>query len=249
MDGMDVMMQDISEYESRSRRLVGDAGMERLAALRVLVVGLGGVGGYAAEILARSGVGHLTIMDADCVAPSNINRQLIATIPTIGTPKADLFAERFLNINPNISIDARREFLEPGMVEPLLDEGYDYVIDAIDTVAPKVALLAECLRRGVKILSSMGAGGRLDPTKVGYFDLWETCEDGLARAVRQRLKKLGLRRSLPVVASTEAPRSASLIDVDEPNKRTSYGTLAAIPAIFGILLAQKVINAALTCNS
>jgi len=120
--------------------------------------------------------------------------------------------------------------------------GYDFIVDAIDTVAPKTALLAECLLRKTPVVSSMGAGGRLDPSRCGYFDLWETREDGLARAVRQRLKKLGLRRHLPVVASTEAPRQASLIEAPGQNKRTSYGTVAAVPAVFGILLGSYVVN-------
>ncbi len=124
----------------------------------------------------------------------------------------------------------------------MLSEGFDYVIDAIDTVAPKVDLLAHCLREKIPVISSMGAGGRVDPTKAGYFDLWETREDGLARAVRQRLKKIGLRRRLDVVASSEAPRSGAVIELDERNKRSSYGTIATIPSVFGILLAAKVIN-------
>lgn len=236
------MDSPLSERDSRSRLLLGDEAMERLGRARVLVAGVGGVGGYAAEMLARTGIGHLALIDADCVAPSNLNRQLIALVSTIGRPKVELFRERFLDINPDIEVDARREFIEPGNVPAILDEGYDYVIDAIDTVAPKVALIAECLRRGVRIISSMGAGGRTDPTRVEYADLWSTREDGLARAVRQRLKKAGLRRPLRVVASTEAPRSASIIHLDEPNKRSSFGTIAPIPAIFGIFLASKVLK-------
>ncbi len=229
-------------WDERTRTLIGDDGAARLGAQRVLVVGVGGVGGYAAEMLARAGVGHLTLIDADDVAPSNINRQLIALHSTIGVPKTTLFSRRFKDINPDIEVDARSEYLTPEMVDGLLDEEYDFVIDAIDTVAPKVALISGCLRRGVRIISSMGAGGRLDPSKVVYADLWSTTEDGLARAVRQRLKRLGLRRRLPVVASLEAPHRHAVIDLDLRNKRTSYGTLATIPAIFGIMLAASVIN-------
>ncbi len=228
--------------DSRTRRLLGDAAIERLERARVLVVGAGGVGGYAIEMLARTGVGHLTVIDADTVAPSNLNRQIIALRSTVGQPKVELFRQRIADINPKVSVDAREEFLTPEMVGPLLDEGYDVVIDAIDTVAPKVALLAECLRRRQKVLSSMGAGGRIDPTKIGYMDLWETREDGLARAVRQRLKKMGLRRPLTVVASTEAPASASLLELDLQNKRSSFGTVATIPSLFGIFLASKAIS-------
>lgn len=133
------------------------------------------------------------------------------------------------------------DFITPGNVTDLLAAGYDYVIDAIDTVAPKVALIVECKRAGIRIISSMGAGGRIDPSRVRYSDIWDTREDGLARAVRQRLKKIGLRFGLKVVTSDEAPRSASVILLDERNKRSSYGTLATIPAIFGLYLANKVI--------
>lgn len=227
--------------DSRTLLLLGSEAMARLRRARVLVVGAGGVGGYAAEMLARTGVGHLTLIDADTVAPSNLNRQLIAFTSTIGEAKTELFAERFRDINPEIRVEGRREFLTPEGVAPLLDEGYDYVLDAIDTVAPKVALIAECIRRRQRIISSMGAGGRLDPTRVGYFDLWETREDGLARAVRQRLKKIGLRRPLRVVASTEAPRASSVTMLDERNKRSSYGTTATVPALFGIYMANRAI--------
>lgn len=235
----------LSDWDSRTRRLIGDEAAERLASMRVLVVGVGGVGGYAAEILARSGVGHLTLLDADTVAPSNLNRQIIATIPNIGKEKTELFAERFRNINPDIEVDCKSIFLTEKNVDEILDEkDYDYVVDAIDTVAPKVALIATCMKRRIKIISSMGAGGRIDPSRVEYADLWATREDGLARAVRQRLNRLGLRRPLQVVYSTEPPRSYSVIRLNEKNKRSSYGTLAAIPAIFGIFIAQKIIISA-----
>ncbi len=229
-------------WNSRTVTLLGEDACRILAGARVCVVGTGGVGGYAAEMLARSGVGHLTLIDADDVAPSNINRQIIATHSTVGKSKTALFAERFKDINPDIEVDARAQYLTPEGVTKLLDEGYDYVIDAIDTVAPKVALIAECLRRKVPVISSMGAGGRIDPSKVEVTDLWSTTEDGLARAVRQRLKKTGLRRPLKVVSSREAPRRHSLIPLEEQNKRSSFGTIATIPSLFGIFLAAHVIN-------
>lgn len=230
-------------WDDRTRTLIGDDASRRLRDSRILVVGLGGVGGYAAEMLIRSGVGNLTIMDADDVAPSNINRQLIASTSTIGQPKAILFADRFHDINPDAAINAIRDFLSPDSVDPLLDQGFDYVIDAIDTIAPKTTLIAQCLRRRIPIISSMGAGGRLDPSKVSYLDLWETRDDGLARAIRQRLKKLGMRRPLPVVASSEIPRASSIIPLEAtPNKRSSLGTIAPVPATFGIFLAAAVIR-------
>lgn len=235
-------MNDMEQWDDRTRTLIGGDACRRLAEARVLVVGVGGVGGYAAEMLARSGVGHLTLIDADDVAPTNLNRQLIALRSTLGQPKTDLFARRFKDINPGVDVEPLQIFLNPENVDEILDRGFDYVVDAIDTVAPKTSLIADCLRRGIRIISSMGAGGRLDPTKVGYADLWSTTEDGLARAVRQRLKKMGLRRPLKVVASSEAPRRRSVIDLDLPNKRSSYGTLPTIPSLFGIYLASHVIQ-------
>lgn len=229
-------------WNDRTRRLIGTEGVDLLAKARVLVVGVGGVGGYAAEMLARSGVGHLTLVDSDCVDISNLNRQLIATRDSVGESKVELFARRFRDINPAIEVTPRMEYLTVDGIDALLSPGYDYVIDAIDTVAPKVALLAYCLTHKIPVITSMGAGGRFDPTQVGYFDLWETREDGLARAVRQRLKRQGLHRRLLTVASTERPVHSSVIELNQENKRSSYGTLATIPAIFGIMLASRVIR-------
>lgn len=229
-------------WNDRTIRLLGEEAYGRLAEASVLVVGLGGVGGYAAEMLARSGVGNLTLIDSDQVAPSNINRQLVATIETVGQSKAILFADRFHSINPLARIDALKFYLSPDNVESVLDHGFDFVLDCIDTVAPKVALIDCCLRRRVPIISSMGAGGRTDPSKVEYRDLWQTREDGLARAVRQRLKKIGQRRNLPTVCSTEPPHRNAVIELTDKNKRSSYGTLATIPALFGIYMASYCIN-------
>lgn len=228
--------------DSRTLALIGEEALGQLRRARVLVVGVGGVGGYAVEMLARTGVGHLTLIDADCAAPSNLNRQLIALESTIGQPKTGLFASRIHDINPDIEVDARTEFLQTDNVAALLDENYDFVLDCIDTVAPKVALIAECLRRNIPIVSSMGAGGRTDVSKVCYSDLWETREDGLARAVRQRLKKMSLRRRLTVVCSTEAPRPSALLSDERENKRSSYGTTACVPATFGIFMANHALN-------
>ena len=229
-------------WNSRTLTLLGEEAVGRLARARVLVAGVGGVGGYAAEMLARSGVGHLTLVDADNVAVSNINRQIIATSDAVGESKVWLFADRFRAINPEIDVRPIQEYLDADNIPALLDREFDYVIDAIDTVSPKMTLIQECLRRGIPIISSMGAGGRLDPTKVGYFDISETRDDGLARVVRQRLRKAGIRRGLTVVASTERPERHSVIPLDERNKRSSFGTIATIPAMFGIFLSSKVID-------
>lgn len=229
------------ERNDRTVRLLGEEAVERLARSRVLVVGVGGVGGYAAEILARTGVGALTLVDADDVAESNLNRQLIALRSTVGKPKTDLFAERFRDINPDISVTTVQDFLTPENCGEILEPGFDYVIEAIDTVAPKTALIMQCMERAIPVISSMGAGGRVDPAKIVYTDLWATRDDGLAKAVRQRLKKAGMRRPLNVVASTEPPHASSIIELGLRNKRTSYGTIASVPAVFGIYLANHVI--------
>ena len=229
-------------WNSRTLTLLGEEAVGRLARARVLVAGVGGVGGYAAEMLARSGVGHLTLVDADNVAVSNINRQIIATSDAVGESKVWLFADRFRAINPEIDVRPIQEYLDADNIPALLDREFDYVIDAIDTVSPKMTLIQECLRRGIPIISSMGAGGRLDPSKVGYLDISETRDDGLARVVRQRLRKAGIRRGLTVVASTERPERHSVIPLDERNKRSSFGTIATIPAMFGIFLSSKVID-------
>ncbi len=228
-------------WDSRTRRLLGDEAVERLARAKVVVVGAGGVGGYAVETLVRSGVGHIVIIDADNVAESNINRQLIALRSTVGEPKVSLFAQRCRDINPEISVTAVKEFVTPENAAALIGTDADFVIDAIDTVAPKMAVIMHCLANRIPVISSMGAGGRIDPTKIGYFDISETREDGLARAVRQRLKKAGIRKPLKVVASTEAPCRRAVIELEEQNKRSSYGTIISIPAIFGIYLANHVI--------
>lgn len=228
-------------WDSRTRRLLGDEAVERLARAKVVVVGAGGVGGYAVETLVRSGVGHIVIIDADNVAESNINRQLIALRSTVGEPKVSLFAQRCRDINPDISVTALKEFVTPENAAALIGTDADFVIDAIDTVAPKMAVIMHCLANRIPVISSMGAGGRIDATKIGYFDISETREDGLARAVRQRLKKAGIRKPLKVVASTEAPCRRAVIELEEQNKRSSYGTIISIPAIFGIYLANYAI--------
>ena len=240
-NGIETTESRAEAWDSRSRTLLGDEACERLANASVAVIGTGGVGGYAVEALARCGVGNLLIVDADDVAPSNINRQLVALHSTIGQSKVEIFAARCLDINPTIDVKAVKEFVTPDNVAELIGTKIDFVIDAIDTVAPKMAVIAHCLQNHIPIISSMGAGGRTDPTKIGYFDISETREDGLARAVRQRMKKMGLRRSLKVVASTEPPHRNAVIELEEKNKRSSFGTIITIPAIFGLYLANHVV--------
>lgn len=233
----------MEEWMQRTSLLFGTDNISRLQHCHILVVGVGGVGAYAAEMLARSGVGTMTIVDSDEVSESNINRQLVALQSTIGKPKVEVLAQRLTDINPSLQLSARQCYLDVADVDTLLQEGYDYVVDAIDTVAPKVALLAACLQRGIAVVSSMGAGARLDPSLIQYADIADTRHCGLARAVRTRLRKMGIRGKLPVVFSTEIPRSEAVQEVvGERNKRTIVGTVSYMPAIFGCYLAAHVIR-------
>lgn len=232
----------MESWNERSVRLLGEDAVERLRQAKILVVGVGGVGGYAAEMLVRGGVGNITLVDSDCVDITNLNRQIIALHDNLQQPKTAVMAKRARQINPEVNICELQMTVEPDNVEMLLSEPYDCVLDCIDTVAPKTALLAHCLRNKIPVISSMGAGGRTDPSKIIYTDIWKTEGDGLARAVRQRLRKLGLKSKLPVVASTEIPHSASLIEINDKYKRSSYGTVAPLPATFGIFMASWAMN-------
>lgn len=237
------------DWSSRTRLLLGDDGFRRLQSASVFVAGVGGVGGYVAETLVRSGIGRVCVVDADDVAASNINRQIIADTTTVGLPKAQLWRERLSKINPQCAIDARPTYITPDNVSELLEGGFDYVADCIDTIAPKVALLRQCVSRRLPVISSMGAGGRLDPSRIETGDLWQTRQDGLARAVRQAFKRLGEHPRIKVVWSSEAPRKSALIDnLGLENKRSSFGTLATIPAIFGLTMANHIIVALASDN-
>ena len=219
--------------------------MARIRSAHVLVVGTGGVGAYAAEMLCRAGVGYLTLVDADTVSPSNINRQLPALHSTLGRSKVSVLAERFRDINPEVQLTLREEYLTPENVDALLDAApYAYVIDAIDTIQPKVALLAACIRRRQPVIASMGAGAKTDITAIQYADLWQTYHCGLSKSVRNGLARAGLRgRKLPVVFCTQqADRNALLTVEGERNKKTTAGTVSFMPATFGNYLAAWVLN-------
>ena len=234
----------MEDWKQRTRLLLGDEKMERLRDARVLVVGLGGVGAYAAEMLCRAGVGHLTLVDADTVQPTNLNRQLPALHSTLGRSKAEVLAERFRDINPEVELNVMPVFLKDEQIPELLDTNrFDFVVDAIDTLAPKCHLIAEALRRRLKIVSSMGAGAKSDITQIRFADIWDTYHCGLSKAVRKRLQKMGIRHKLPVVFSTEqADPHAVLLTEDEMNKKSTCGTVSYMPAVFGCYLAEYVIR-------
>lgn len=232
------------EWQQRTELLLGKDKTGRLRRAHVLVVGLGGVGAYAAEMLCRAGVGQLTLVDADTVQPSNINRQLPALHSTLGQTKAEVLAVRFRDINPDIQLKVLPVYLKDEAIPALLDSArFDFIVDAIDTVAPKCYLIYHVLQRGLKIVSSMGAGAKKDITQIRFADLWETYHCGLSKAVRKRLQKMGMKRKLPVVFSTEQadPEAVMLVD-GEQNKKSTAGTVSYMPAVFGCYLAEYVIR-------
>ena len=234
----------MENWKQRTELLLGEEKMEHLRNAHVLVVGLGGVGAYAAEMICRAGVGKMTIVDADTVQPTNLNRQLPALTSTLGMSKAQILEARFKDINPQIELTVLPVFLKDDNIPELLDDTkYDFIVDAIDTLSPKCYLIYHALQRRIKIVSSMGAGAKSDITQVRFADLWDTYHCGLSKAVRKRLQKMGIKRKVPVVFSTEqADPKAVLLTNDEKNKKSTCGTVSYMPAVFGCYLAEYVIK-------
>ena len=227
----------------RTARLLGREAVDRLAASAVAVFGLGGVGSYAAEALARAGIGRLLLVDADVVDETNINRQLVALHSTVGRPKAEVLAERLRDINPGIGLTVVDKYIKDEETYILLDAArYDYVVDAIDTLSPKLALIAASLERGLPLVSSMGAGAKTDPTKLEIADISKTHHCPLAHMLRKRLHKIGIRRGFRAVFSPEPMREGAMILCEEQNKKSNVGTISYIPALFGIGCASVVIR-------
>lgn len=231
-------------WQQRTEILLGEDKMKRIRASHVLIVGLGGVGAYAAEMLCRAGVGQMTIVDADTVQPTNMNRQLPAMHSTLGMNKAEVLAARYRDINPSIQLTVLPLYLIDDNIPELLDAAhYDFIVDAIDTISPKCFLIYEAMKRRIKIVSSMGAGAKSDITQVRFADLWDTYHCGLSKAVRKRLQKMGVKRRHPVVFSTEqADSKAVLLTETERNKKSTCGTVSYMPAVFGCYLAEYVIK-------
>lgn len=233
----------MDNWLERTELLLGREKLDRLKQAHVLVVGLGGVGAYAAEMVARAGVGRMTIADADAVSPSNINRQLVALHSTVGRQKADILAERLRDINPGIELEVVNRYIRDEETYRLLDAApYDYVVDAIDTLSPKLALIAAALERRLPLVSSMGAGAKMDPTKLEIADISKTHHCPLAHMLRKRLHKLGIRSGFRAVFSPEPMRKGAMILCEEQNKKSNVGTISYIPALFGIGCASVVIR-------
>ena len=233
-------------WQCRTELLLGEEALHRVERAHILCVGLGGVGGIATELLARTAVGELTIVDGDIVEDSNRNRQIIATTLTSGRSKAEAMAERLLTINPELKLHVRNEFLKDETLQSLLNSGrFDCVLDAIDTLAPKVHLIAGCLKRNLKIVSSMGSGARRNPECVRCVDLEKTFNCSLAKAVRQHLHRLGLKGTgCRAVFSTEPPIKTAVYDPEtmSSNKRSVLGTISYMPTVFGCHCTAEVIR-------
>ena len=231
-----------NEWQERTRLLLGDEGFEKLNSSHVLVVGLGGVGGYVAEQLTRAGIGELTIVDGDVVSQSNMNRQLLALQSTQGMPKAEVMAARLRDINPDVKLHVVNQFMKDQALIDLISQPYDYVVDAIDTVSPKVFLLYYAVQNNQRIVSCMGAGGKMHPDKIEIADIDKSHHCHLAFYIRKKLHKLGIRTGIKVVFSPEPVNKSAVIEDESQNKASNVGTISYMPAAFGCFCASVVIN-------
>lgn len=224
--------------------LLGSDALKRLSESRALVVGLGGVGAYATEMLARAGVGELVLLDSDVVGDTNRNRQLVALTSTVGRLKCDVLKERLMDINPEIRITTVPEYLtEANAAELVMSAGRpDVVVDAIDTLSPKIALIQFCLKENLRLVSSMGSGAKKDATKLHVDDISKTFQCPLAHMLRKRLHKLGIREGFKAVFSSELPARESVTLEESRNKKSQVGTISYMPAVFGCVCAQAAIG-------
>ncbi|MCW3086568.1 MAG: tRNA threonylcarbamoyladenosine dehydratase [Bacteroidetes bacterium] len=235
-------MNDLS-WLSRTELLIGKEKLMKLQNSHVLVVGMGGVGSFAAEFICRGGVGTMTIVDGDVVEASNRNRQLPALSTTHGVSKADVMAERLLAINPELKLNVIKEFITPDRAEQLLSQPFDYVVDAIDSVTPKLIFIKTAYEKKVRIISSMGAGGRFDPTKLEVADISKTHNCPFAQYIRKRLKEYKIYKGIKTVFSSEVPMKESLMMTDGTKfKKSAYGTISYLPAAFGGMCASVVLR-------
>lgn len=234
----------MDSWTQRTELLTGNNGLNKLRNSSVLIVGLGGVGGLAAEMICRAGVGRMTLIDRDTVTSTNINRQIAALHSTVGQLKTEIIASRLKDINPVLELTVISDWLNEENTDKILDEGkFDFVVDAIDTLSPKVFLIKSCTEKGIRIISSMGSGAKMDPTKVQISDISKTNYCPLAKAVRQRLSKLGIKKGLTVVYSTEeSDRNSVILTEGELYKKSTTGTISYMPALFGLYLSSYVIR-------
>lgn len=230
-------------WQERAELLFKKEGLDKLKNSNVLIVGLGGVGSFAAEFIARAGVGKMTIVDGDTVDISNINRQLPALHSTIGKHKVDVVGDRLMDINPELELTRINEFLSPERTFEIVTNEYDYVMDCIDSVSPKINLIVAAKRKKVKIISNMGAGGKMLASKVFVKDISKTEVCPLARQIRKRLKKEKINKGVKAVFSTEEADESSLKLTDGSNyKKSFYGTNSWMPGLFGLHTAETVVR-------
>ena len=235
-------MEDIS-WLSRTQLLIGEPALRQLTTKHVMVVGMGGVGSFAAEFIARSGVGKMTIIDGDVVDPSNRNRQLPALSTNHGEPKVQIMAKRIKEINPEIELNVIQEFVNPEIVAEQLNVKPDYIIDAIDSITPKLTFMKLAYESRIPMVSSMGAGGKVDPTRLHVVDISKTYNCPFAHQIRKRLRKMGIRKGIKAVFSDEIPDPNSIMLTDGSNfKKSAYGTISYIPATFGAVVASVAIR-------
>ena len=233
----------MTDWLSRTELCIGKEALEKLRASNVLIVGLGGVGSYAAEMICRAGVGKMTIVDGDIVHRSNRNRQLPALKSTEGKKKAHVMGGRLADINPDLDLKVIDEYIKDERMIDILQQGYDYVVDAIDTLSPKVFLIYHSLNLKYDVVSSMGAGGKFDPTVIRISDISLTTDCTLARILRKRLHRLGVREGFTAVYSPEVVDKNKVIETEgEQNKKSIVGTISYMPAAFGIACASVVIR-------
>ena len=229
----------MNDIFSRTQSLLGREAMEKLKLARVAIFGVGGVGGYTAEALARSGIGRLELIDSDCVSKSNINRQIIALHSTVGTKKVEAAAERLRDINPELEVSARDVFFLPETSTEFDFSTYDYVVDCIDTVGGKLEIIKRAKASGVPVISSMGAGNKLDPTAFRVAKLKDTRVCPLARVMRTELAKRGIH-NIKVVYSEEVPKKSPL--VDEESGKPVPGSVSFVPSVVGLIMAGEIIK-------
>ncbi|MBO5918899.1 MAG: tRNA threonylcarbamoyladenosine dehydratase [Bacteroidales bacterium] len=234
----------MEQWQERTSMLLGEETLARFAASKVMVVGLGGVGAYAAEMLCRAGVGNLVILDSDTVSITNRNRQLIALESTIGQLKTDVVARRLRDINPAVNLTVIPEYIEESNLEEIfLKAGeLDYVVDAIDTLAPKISLIKYCVEHKIPHVSAMGAGAKLDATKIRIADISKSYNCPLAYILRKKLRKEGISKGFKVVFSEELPDRDAIVPMEERNKKSQVGTISYLPAVFGCVCAQAAIE-------
>ena len=236
------------EQFSRTARLIGIPGIERLQQTRVAIFGVGGVGGFAAEALARSGIGAIDLFDSDVVSESNINRQIIALHSTLGRPKVEVMRERLSDINPEVRVEAHRLFYLPENADTVDLTQYDYIVDAVDTVAAKIELAVRSEALKIPLISAMGAGNKLDPSAFEVSDIYKTSVCPLARAMRQALKKRGVKR-LKVVYSREIPiENAPGFLIEDGKSRPAPGSTAFCPSVAGLIMAGEVVRDLIASN-